>query len=262
MKLNILKSLSLFLLVAAALVGCSGPEGTIYSSDSPEYAFAGSLQKVEMLATDGNKITIPVYRGNKQGASTLDLTLTLGGNIEDGLFKLQTPTVSFADGEAVGKAVITYDDINALGAADMYELTLSFDEKNASPMNVSTITVKAQRKLTFKSIGVGNFTSNIFGQSWPQEVEKAEEANVYRLPDCYSAGFPIMFSVDESGSIQDVAIQETGYVDGQYGMTYLYATGTEKVGNTYNISGFFVVVYNGKYAQFTDEAVESLEMPK
>ena len=262
MKSTILKSLSLFLLLATALAGCSDPEGAIYNSDSPEYAFAGALQKTEMVAADGNKITVPVYRGNKQGSSTLELTLTLGQNVEEGLFKLSTPTVTFEDGQAVADAVITYDDINSLGAADMYELTLSFDEKSASPANLSSITINAQRKLTFKSIGTGTFTSNLFGESWPQEIEKAEEAAVYRLPDCYTEGYPILFSVDEKDNITNIAIQQTGYKYGSYGMTYLYATGAEKVGKSYNISACLLVVINGEYKQLTNEDVETLDFPE
>lgn len=261
MRSNIIKSLSLLLLMATAFVGCSDPEGSLYSNDSTVYAFAGATQKVEMLASDGNKIIVPVYRGTTQGSSTLDLTLTPAKGIED-LFKLETTTVTFEEGKSIADAVITYEDINLLGVTDIYELKLSFDQENASPTNVSSITVKAQRKLTFKSIGTGTFTSGLFGQSWPQEIEKAEEANVYRLPDCYTEGYPISFSMDENGNIDDVALQETGYEHSSYGMTYLYCTGASKVGNVYNINAFLAVNYNGGLAQLTDEAVESIEFPK
>ena len=88
------------------------------------------------------------------------------------------------------------------------------------PTNVNSITVKAQRKLTFNSIGTGTFTSNIFGESWPQVIEKAVEADVYRLPDCYVEGYPIIFSTDANGEIDNIAIQETGYKDDTYGMTF------------------------------------------
>ena len=213
MKSNIFKSLSLLILMAMAFVGCSEHDGVVYSGDSAVYAFAGATQKVEMLATDGNKIVVPVYRGTTQGTSTLELTFTPAEGTEE-LFTLDS------------------------------------------------ITVKAQRKLTFNSIGTGTFTSNIFGESWPQVIEKAVEADVYRLPDCYVEGYPIIFSTDANGEIDNIAIQETGYKDDTYGMTSLYCTGTEKVGNKYNISAFFVVYLNGKLAQYTNEAVEILEFPE
>ena len=261
MKSNIFKSLSLLILMAMAFVGCSEHDGVVYSGDSAVYAFAGATQKVEMLATDGNKIVVPVYRGTTQGTSTLELTFTPAEGIEE-LFTLENPTLTFEDGKSVAEAVITYKDINLLGVTDQYVLTLGFEEAKASPTNVNSITVKAQRKLTFNSIGTGTFTSNIFGESWPQVIEKAVEADVYRLPDCYVEGYPIIFSTDANGEIDNIAIQETGYKDDTYGMTSLYCTGTEKVGNKYNISAFFVVYLNGKLAQYTNEAVEILEFPE
>ena len=95
------------------------------------------------------------------------------------MFTVENPTLTFEDGKSVAEAVITYKDINLLGVTDQYVLTLGFDEAKASPTNVNSITVKAQRKLTFNSIGTGTFTSNIFGESWPQVIEKAVEADVY-----------------------------------------------------------------------------------
>ncbi|WP_286076250.1 hypothetical protein [Parabacteroides goldsteinii] len=142
MKSNIFKSLSLLILMAMAFVGCSEHDGVVYSGDSAVYAFAGATQKVEMLATDGNKIVVPVYRGTTQGTSTLELTFTPAEGIEE-LFTLENPTLTFEDGKSVAEAVITYKDINLLGVTDQYVLTLGFDEVKASPTNVNSITVKA-----------------------------------------------------------------------------------------------------------------------
>lgn len=262
MKLNILKSLSLLFLMMTALVACSDSEGTIYSSDEPSYAFASALQKVEMVSSDENKILVPVYRSNTSGTSTLELTLTPAAGIDPGLFKLATPSVSFEDGQSVAEAIISYDDINALGAADIYSLTLSFDEAKSSPANVSSIVVRAQRKLTFKSIGVGLFTSTFFadgaGNPYQAEVtvEKAEEANVYRLLDVYEDDYPILFATDDKGEVIAFVDQETGYVDPDYGMISIRLEDVEKVDNTYN----FLLRFYVSAGSF-GTAVESIEMP-
>lgn len=242
MKLNILKSWSLLFAMATALVACSDPEGVIYKGDgAPEYAFAGANQKVEMLATDGNKITVPVYRGNTNGASSIDLSLKIAEGIEEGLFTLSTPTVNFVDGQSVGEAIITYSDINDLSAAAIYKMSLSFEEEKASPSKVNTISISAQRKLTFKSIGTGFFTTQFFGGGWDQPVEKAEEANVYRLPDCYIAGYPIMFSLDEEGNVSGFVDQETGYVHSEYGMVSVNYQGSMRQGKTITFALLFYV---------------------
>ena len=67
MKSNIFKSLSLLILMAMAFVGCSEHDGVVYSGDSAVYAFAGATQKVEMLATDGNKIVVKGIDKEKVG---------------------------------------------------------------------------------------------------------------------------------------------------------------------------------------------------
>lgn len=73
------------------------------------------------------------------------------------------------------------------------------------------------RKLAFKSLGEGVFTTSFFGESWPQEVLKAEEADYYRLPDCYYKGYHIEFSIQD-GKL-DFAKQAMGYKDPDHGMT-------------------------------------------
>lgn len=242
MKLNILKSLSLLFAMMAALVACSDPEGAIYDGgDNPDYAFAGINQKIEMLPADGNKIIIPVYRGNTRGASSIALTLEVAKGIEEGLFTLSTPTVNFEDGQSVGEAIITYPDINDLSAAAVYKMSLSFDKEAASPTQVNAVTISAQRKLTFKSIGTGVFTTEFFGERWEQTVEKAEEANVYRLPDCYYAGYPIMFSLDEEGNVSGFADQEMGYNHPEYGMTSVRYVDSMREGKTITFALMFYV---------------------
>ena len=71
MKSNIFKSLSLLILMAMAFVGCSEHDGVVYSGDSAVYAFAGATQKVEMLATDGNKIVVPCLLYTSDAADEL-----------------------------------------------------------------------------------------------------------------------------------------------------------------------------------------------
>lgn len=257
MKLNILKSLSLLFAMMAALAACSDPEGAIYEGgDNLDYAFAGANQKVEMLASDGNKIIVPVYRGNTHGASSIALTLELAKGMEEGLFTLSTPTVNFEDGQSVGEAIITYTDINELSAAAVYKMSLSFDKETASPTQVNAVTISAQRKLTFKSIGTGVYMSEFFGQSWEQTVEKAEEANVYRLPDCYVEGYPIMFSLDGEGNVSGFTTQETGYEDKNYGMVSVNYQGSMREGKTITFALDFIVS-----AGSFGIAEETLELP-
>lgn len=230
MKKHIFKLFALAVISLSFFSSCNtDAEKPMYDVTKTEYAFASTLQSVEMLPTDGNKIIVPIYRNTTVGTSSVNVEMSAS---VEGLFTLANATATFEDGKAATDIVINYDDINALAAGTTYRLTLSFAEENASPSNVNSITVSAQRKLTFKQVGVGIFTTEFFGASWEQPIEKAEEANVYRLPDCYVSGYPIVFSMDEAGNIT-MSDQETGYVDSTYGMINIRLVQAQVEGNTY-----------------------------
>lgn len=250
----------IFTLFALAVIGLSffcscntDAEKTLYDMNKTEYAFASTLQKVEMLPTDGNQIIVPIYRNTTTGTSSIDITLETENGTD--LFSLASTTATFEDGKATTDIIINYSDINVLAAGTVYKLTLSFAEENASPSNVNKIVVSAQRKLTFKQIGVGIFSSEFFGQSWEQPMEKAEEANVYRLPDVYYSGYPLVFSVDEAGNIS-MGDQETGYVHSTYGMVNVRFVQSKIEGKTYMFALKFYVSA-GSFGTF----VETIEFP-
>lgn len=252
MKKHIFKLFALAVISLSFFSSCNtDAEKPMYDVTKTEYAFASTLQSVEMLPTDGNKIIVPIYRNTTVGTSSVNVEMSAS---VEGLFTLANATATFEDGKAATDIVINYDDINALAAGTTYRLTLSFAEENASPSNVNSITVSAQRKLTFKQVGVGIFTTEFFGASWEQPIEKAEEANVYRLPDCYVSGYPIVFSMDEAGNIT-MSDQETGYVDSTYGMINIRLVQAQVEGNTYMFAlKYFVSA--GSFGTF----VETFEM--
>ena len=230
MKMHIFKLFALAVISLSFFSSCNtDAEKPMYDVTKTEYAFASTLQSVEMLPTDGNKIIVPIYRNTTVGTSSVNVEMSAS---VEGLFTLANATATFEDGKAATDIVINYDDINALAAGTTYKLTLSFAEENASPSNVNSITVSAQRKLTFKTIGTGVFTSEFWEEAWEQTLEKAEEANVYRLPDVYFAGYPLVFSMDEAGNIS-MSDQESGYVHSTYGMIWVAMADFKVEGQNY-----------------------------
>ena len=253
MKKHIFKLFALAVISLSFFSSCNtDAEKPMYDVTKTEYAFASTLQSVEMLPTDGNKIIVPIYRNTTAGTSSVNIEMSAS---VEGLFTLANATATFEDGKAATDIVINYDDINALAAGTTYRLTLSFAEENASPSNVNSITVSAQRKLTFKQVGVGIFTTEFFEASWEQPIEKAEEANVYRLPDCYVSGYPIVFTVDEAGNIT-MGKQETGYVHSTYGMVSIALQQGEIVDNTYMFAFAFLIPDGRSFGTY----VEAFEM--
>ena len=236
MKKHIFKLFALAVISLSFFSSCNtDAEKPMYDATKTEYAFASTLQSVEMLPEDGNKIIVPIYRNTTVGTSSVNVEMSAS---VDGVFTLTNATVTFEDGKASTDIVITYADINELAAGTTYKLTLSFAEENASPSKVNSIKVSAQRKLTWKQIGTGVFSSEFFADedgtlaTWEQPIEKAEEANVYRLPDVYFTGYPLIFSVDDAGNIS-MSDQESGYVYGSYGMIMIAFEQAKIEGNTY-----------------------------
>lgn len=235
-------------------VSCEQDGGVTYElTDKVEASFPSTVVNYQMVAEDGNKIVVEMWRGNTKGAATVPVTITDNTN---GVFTPEKEQFDFADGENKAYLTITYPDINQFGG-EKYVLELTIDEEMVSPSGNGTIEISAQRKLTFNSLGVGTFTSEFFEASWDQEVLKAEEADYYRLPDCYHDDYDIEFSIQD-GKI-NFARQPMGYVSADYGMTSWvpnYLDDCEIDGKTLTFVVDFMVEA-GSFGVFS----EVLEMP-
>ncbi len=215
--------------------------------DGVHAAFASTIQVVEMIAEDGNKIMVPLMKGGSNSVeSDVEVSLTQAASIPAGTFVLSTPTIHFNKGENVAYVVITYSDINLLVAGTTYELTLEIINKDQlSISKADKILVKAARKLTYKPIGSGTFISEWDEAEWRVDVLKAEEADVYKIKNCYKVGFDIIFSVAADNSIF-IPKQLTGYVSGTHGaISFTMPASTQpqpyKTGKKFHLIGRFVV---------------------
>ena len=111
MKKHIFKLFALAVISLSFFSSCdTDADKTMYDVTKTEYAFASTLQSVEMLPTDGNKIIVPIYRNTTAGTSSVNIEMS--ANVE-GLFTLANTTATFEDGKASTDIVINYDDINA-----------------------------------------------------------------------------------------------------------------------------------------------------
>ncbi|WP_321519931.1 hypothetical protein [uncultured Bacteroides sp.] len=263
MKKNIFRLLFVLAVCASALTSCNtDAEGALYSSgDKVDVAFASTQQNVDMVASDNGKIKITVYRGNSSSAVSVPVTLdknTLAG----GIFALENSKVEFKAGENIAYAVLNYGNFDKISPTSQYSITLSIaDSTQLSPSEIDQITIKAQRKLTWKSIGASHYYSSLFGD-WDQPVEKADEGNIYRLSDCITKDYPLIFALTDDGqNLASYAIQPTGYKNATYGMVYYVIKAFSRDGNRLNFQFKPCVIYNGKYAQLFDTTQDYLDLP-
>jgi hypothetical protein len=261
---------NIFLLIFAALVASlaftaceEDTMGELFDvEDKIHAAFASTVQKIEMVPADGNKIMVPVYRGGRSDVpASVSVSLTVPATVPAGTFTLSNPQVQFAAGESVAYAVITYEDINKLGVGVTYLLTLNLtDEAQVSAAKVNQIRVQAARKLTYTLVKKdATFTSEFYEASWKVDVYKAQEADVYRIPDLWETGFPFIFIVEADNKIS-FGTQPIGYVDSTYGMISFTMTlptsqyQPYKEGNEFYLWGRFVVSAGsyGTYIEILD----------
>lgn len=126
------------------------------------------------------------------------------------------------------------------------------------------MTVNIKRDYTWLNIGTGYYTSQLFGEGWDQPVLKAKEANIYKLEDCITKGYPIMFTLsDDNQELIGWDPQPTGYDKTDYGMLYFAAAGMERKGNvlSFPMQGL-VVLDSGKWGVLYRGFTETLEMPE
>lgn len=231
------------------------PERTIYKlGDGVEASFPSTLVKYLMVASDNNQFQVEMWRGNTKNAASVPVTIT--GTA--GKFTPSKQSFDFAAGENKATINFTYTSLTSFGG-EAYNIKLTItDDANVSKGGNKAITVTAQRKLTFTSLGTGTFTSEFFEEAWPQVVEKAAEANFYRLPDCYYKGYPISFTLDNG--VIGFAKQPMGYNHASYGMVSWdprYPAECSVDGNVLTFATAFVVDA-GSFGKF----FEVLEMPE
>jgi len=226
---------------ALVLTSACQHKGTIY--DMPEgsalVSFPSSKAIFDMVAEDGNKITVDLWRGNTQGAASVAV------NIEDGTGGVFTPSkraFEFADGEGVASIDFTYPDINNFGG-EVFNITLTVaDENQVSPSGISSMKITAQRKLTPKKIGTGVFYSDFWEEEWEQDIYNTVEApNYYILPNCWSKGTDWTFTMSGGKPVWPASFN-SGYL---YGSAYGYVW--IKSGNSYIEDGVLILEVSSYY---------------
>ena len=221
-------------------------EGTIYErpAGSALVSFPSENAIFEMLASDGNKITVDLWRGNTKGAASIAVEID---DQTGGAFSPSKRSFDFADGESVASIDFTYPDINNFGG-ETYTIILKVsDENQVSPSGIDQLKVTAQRKLTPKLIGTGVFYSDFFEEEWEQDIYNTVEApNYYILPDCWSKGTSWSFSMVNGNPVWPAKF-DSGYLYGSsYGNVWI------KSGESYiedgvlylNVDSYYLPGYN------------------
>lgn len=217
-----MKKVLYIILAAAALLLTNACErvGTVYQipEGNPLVSFPAEDAIFEMVASDGNKITVELWRGNTKGAVSVPVEFENGTG---GVFTPTKSTFDFADGESVATLDITYPDINAFGG-ETYQIGITVSDPDmVSPSGIASTTVSAQRKLTPKYLGTGIYYSDWYEEEWEQDIYTTEEApDLYIFPNCWVKGTDFMFNMVNGEPVWPADFF-SGYVHSSYGNVYI-----------------------------------------
>ena len=207
-------------MVALAFSASCAREGTLYEipEGNPCVSFPASTSIIEMVAADGNKFSVELWRGNTKGSVSVPVTIEGG----EGAFTPSKSSFDFADGESKATIDFTYPSLNAFGG-EIYKIKVSVNDENAvSPSGHDAITISAQRKLTPKYLGTGIYYSDWYEDEWKQDIYTTEEApNYFILPSCWVTGTDFTFTMENGKPVWPASFF-SGYVHSTYGSVYIY----------------------------------------
>lgn len=212
---------------------CAQEDGTKYSAANNEAYFVGSAGMYAFGATDPTEYAITLKRFVSGGATTVPVTVT----DESGLFTVPA-TVEFANGSVEGSKLVVTFDRSKLTTGQVYSITVKVAEHlNPIPGYAVEYKLNIMRDYVWQPYATGTIESEVNEDSWSQPIEKAEGVEVYRLPDLYEPGYPLIFSVAADGSITLIPKEEvnegtasapyycqkftTGMIHPSYGMMWL-----------------------------------------
>lgn len=186
-------------ILALLLTSCDQENiGTLYEPNSPYVAFASSVVPDNVLSTDNNfSVSCVLVRSELSGSMTATVELEMNDDIE-GIFALESNSVSFEDGEGTAYAkIVPLVSANQLDPTKTYVFKLTISSDNASEL-YNTATYKASFK--FDYVGTADFSSELFEQEWQVEVYKlvVGSKTLYKLKELYDVGTDVTVFVEDN----------------------------------------------------------------
>ncbi|MCG6187209.1 hypothetical protein [Maribellus maritimus] len=246
------KIFSIIIILAVALLSCDQENmGTIYEPENPYVAFSSSVVPENFLTADNNfSVEIPIVRSSVSAPASAEVVLEMNDDI-DGIFALESNTVTFEDGELVAYAkIVPVVDPGLLNPVKSYVFKLTLTGDNVSELfNTSTFT--AFFEIDYIAAGTADFSSEAFEGAWSIELLKAdlsENLTVYKAVDLYEEGYDIIIVVN--GDNVSVADQAAWFSE-DYGDVFVVGSGTVS-GKVLTMSIEHYIPDVGSYGAFTE----------
>ena len=175
----------------------------------PGAFISANATQIKYAAEDEQVLTFNLQRTNSEAQENISLICDNS--------KFQVPSsVSFAAGESKKTVSVPF---SMLGGTTE-EVTISVAKESATVYGVSELKFTITRDFVWEYLGTGVYQCWLFGETWEQDVYRGEGTQMYKLTDCITKGYDIIFELTEDGQhlLKPIAKQETGYVHPSYGM--------------------------------------------
>ena len=217
------KTLSFIIAASAflAFVACTNEEGPLFDFQSNDY-WSFQLNKQTFDANATGKNTVYLYHLNPAKVTPVNLTVKYDEGSE-GVLSVTRTAINSVDESGKTAVEIAYDMKN-MEFNVPYTLGLSIPKDTTYPVAKSTlvdnVSVTVIRRLTFSDLGEGRLNSTWLGEEIPVQIQKAAEANCYKVVAPYAKGYDMLVFVE--GNTASVARQQIDlyqnaaptYVDG------------------------------------------------
>ncbi len=246
------------IILTVAFVSCDQDNmGTIYEPESTYVAFRSSVVPENILSAENNfSVSVQVVRSSAMASTTAEVTLEMNDDIE-GVFALESNTVTFEEGEEIAYAkIVPVVEPALIDPTKVYTFKLVLTGDNVSEL-FGTTTYVAFFDIEYVEAGTGDFVSESFENQWSVDILKAElseNVSIYKAKGLYEDGYDIIIVVN--GDNVTIADQPAWYYDDEYGEVYVSGTGTV-TGNelTLSITHYIPDVYEW------EPATEILTLP-
>jgi hypothetical protein len=217
----------LSLIIAAGMfiqfVACTNEEGPLFDFHEKDYwSFQSKTQSFS--ANETGKCTVYLYHLNTAKITPVNLKVEYSEGAS-GILSVAQTAVSSVDESGKTAVEIAYR-LNDMEFNKPYTLGLSIPKDTTYSVKgslVDSVSVTVVRKLTFSVLGEGSLNSTWLGEEIPVQIQKAAEANIYKLVAPYAEGYDVLVAVE--GNTAAVARQQTElYKDAV--PTYVEGSGT------------------------------------
>ncbi len=181
-------------------------EKPIYAGTTMGVTFGFNSQSVDFPSEGYEGFDVEVIRAQSGEAVTIPLSavmLDAAGNSSPVPATIQVPSsVSFEADEKVSSFHVSVGDIES---GVTYQLAVTMANEEYAPIdNISTKVISIYRDYTYTSLGIGTFTSQMWtndfpNETFPVEIQKADQVNWYKLIGVIEEGYDIIIQVAEDG---------------------------------------------------------------